>query len=355
LRSFVQRVFHRPSVCGADGGRALASTVALLGLAFGLAPDAGAVPITYMLQVYGGNATGTLGATPFSNAKLVFTFDGDTSNVIPFSAVGANGATTTGYENLLGTATVTIYDGSGAVLTATFLPAAGIYVSVDNTNGGVGFGSHGVPPTNPAFPGEPAYPSGMLSNNVATYDLTGYFDTGPGFAISCVGFAVTATCQTPFALPTTAGDLILNPVNISSSIFNSFENPVTAFSAFQVRAIVLGSNTFYLSGSFTLGGGSNGINPVAEAVTLAFGPYSVALPPGAFRKDRYGNFDFLGTISGVGLAAQISPQSDGSYRFYVVATRANLTGIANPVAVALTIGDDSGSTSVEASFPRRDR
>jgi hypothetical protein len=323
----------------------------LLTLSFGLAPLADAVPITYTLQVYGGNATGTLGTVPFSNAKLVYTFNGDTANVIPYSIVGPNGSPTTGYEILLGTASVMIFDGSGAVLTATFLPSAGIYVSVDNTNGGIGFGSAGVPPTSPTFPGEPAYPAGMFLPTGNTYNLTGYYDSGPRFAVACVGFAVVPTCQTPIALPTTAGDLTLNPVNISSALFSSAEYPVTPFASLSAQANVT-TSSFSVSARIGLGAGSNGINPVGEAVSLAFGPYSVSIPQGSFRQDRHGNFSFTGTIDRVALSVQISPLSNGDYRLSANGSKVNLKGLSNPVSLDVTIGDDNGSTTVNINNNR---
>jgi hypothetical protein len=61
-----------------------------------------------------------------------------------------------------------------------------------------------------------------------------------------------------------------------------------------------------------------------------------------------GSFMFVGTINGVSISAKITPQGGNNYTFQFTSTGANLTGTANPVNVTLTIGDDTGTTSVLA-------
>jgi hypothetical protein len=55
-------------------------------------------------------------------------------------------------------------------------------------------------------------------------------------------------------------------------------------------------------------------------------------------------------IDGVSLAIQIEPLSPNSFAFKVLASGVNLSSIVNPVAVVLTIGDDSGSTTATATY-----
>ena len=53
-----------------------------------------------------------------------------------------------------------------AILQGTFVPGARVFVSVDNGNGGIGFGSLGALPTDPSFPNhgvEVAYPYAQLN------------------------------------------------------------------------------------------------------------------------------------------------------------------------------------------------
>ena len=95
---------------------------------------------------------------------------------------------------------------------------------------------------------------------------------------------------------------------------------------------------------------SNGINPVTEAVTLQVGTFAVAIPPGSFKKNSQGSFTFAGVIDGVSLQALIKPTGTLRYAFLARATGPNLTGTKNPVYATLTIGGDSGATSVNASI-----
>jgi hypothetical protein len=119
-------------------------------------------------------------------AAILVTFIGDTDNVTPFSVVGASG-----FKNVIGTASVRVVSGT-TVLDADFLPGQ-IYVSVDQTNAGVGFGS--------AY--GPTYPLATYGNAaINTYDLRS--DAAfLGFDPFCPDVSV---CDTGPALLTTAGN-----------------------------------------------------------------------------------------------------------------------------------------------------
>jgi PEP-CTERM motif len=179
-----------------------------------------AEPITYKFVVQGGVGNipgfGTLtGYTAVLGGKSVvtaddddvitFTFTADTSTVQPFSIPGA----AHGFVNDVGTGSFSIVSNvtMETVATGTFLAGDGIFVSVDNQNGGIGFGSLSSPPGDPNFPGDAAYPLGVESSNLATYDLQseiGIFGSG---SLSCAGFP--GACILPPILDTTAGDLVL--------------------------------------------------------------------------------------------------------------------------------------------------
>ena len=154
----------------------------------------------------GGIPFGGLGGTPQA-AVLELFFQSDTADVIPFSLGGVHG-----FENLTGTASVEVFDTGGNVLAqGTFLASDGIFISVDNTNQGIGFGSQGVLPSDPTFPGQPLYPYSIILNgtsDVGTYDLKGNDVIFSVNAASCVNFP--GPCGAPFALATTAGDLFVN-------------------------------------------------------------------------------------------------------------------------------------------------
>ena len=106
--------------------------------------------------------------------------------------------------------------------------------------------------------------------------------------------------------------------------------------------------------TFTLGAGSNGIEPAKEAVSLQVtggaGAYSVTLPAGSFKADRSGAFRFQGIINKVKLDATVRPMPGGAFQFEIITEGANLKGFANPVTVSLTIGDDGASRTVKAEI-----
>jgi hypothetical protein len=115
---------------------------------------------------------------------------------------------------------------------------------------------------------------------------------------------------------------------------------------------------FELQSHFTLSStASNGIHPVTEPVTLQIGTFSITIPPGSFKKHEDGeddgedgSFTFHGVIDGVRLKALIKRTGTLRYAFHAEGKGANLTGTKNPVTVMLTIGDDSGTTSVKAEI-----
>jgi probable HAF family extracellular repeat protein len=112
-------------------------------------------------------------------------------------------------------------------------------------------------------------------------------------------------------------------------------------------------DTFNLHSSFTLSStASNGINPVTEPVTLQVGTFTTTIPPGSFSKHKNGSFTFAGVIGGVSLDALINHTGTLRYEFDAKGQGASLTGTTNPVTVALTIGDDRGTTSVTAHIAR---
>jgi hypothetical protein len=76
----------------------------------------------------------------------------------------------------------------------------------------------------------------------------------------------------------------------------------------------------------------------------------MTIPAGSFKADKSGGFKFQGTINRVRLEASIRPLRGGAFEFEAETEGANLKGMANPVTVSLTIGDDGGSRAVRAKI-----
>ncbi len=114
--------------------------------------------------------------------------------------------------------------------------------------------------------------------------------------------------------------------------------------------------SFDLNASFNLGGSSDGINPLAENVALQVGTYTVTIPAGSFHQLNSGSkkttYVFSGVVNGATLSLQIAPPSitGNGWNFKASGTPVDLTGLSNPVTVVITIGNDSGTTAINASI-----
>lgn len=120
--------------------------------------------------------------------------------------------------------------------------------------------------------------------------------------------------------------------------------PFAAFTAeveITLGPLVL-DDSFEVQGEFTLGAGSDGIDPPTEEVTFAVGTsLPTVIPPGSFEQDAEGSYRFeSGSLEFV-----ITPLLDGSFAYKVEGENAELTLTTNPVEVSLTIGDDSSTTT----------
>jgi hypothetical protein len=109
-------------------------------------------------------------------------------------------------------------------------------------------------------------------------------------------------------------------------------------------------DAFTLGTSFTLRSTAPGINPLTDPVTLQIGTIAVTFPPGSFKKNHLGDFIFTGVINGVTLRALIKPTGTLRYAFQAESVSASFTGTQNTVYLTLTIGGDSGATSVTATI-----
>ena len=133
-------------------------------------------------------------------------------------------------------------------------------------------------------------------------------------------------------------------------VFEPIESGVP-FATFPATADTrLGSlandDAFQVQGTFILGDGSNGIDPRTEAVTVRVGTSALTIPAGAFHRTAKGVFTFAGVVEGVTLQVTITRLTRATFEVVAHGEGATLSGMAVPVAVGLTIGDDSGSTTL---------
>jgi hypothetical protein len=202
-------------------------------------------------------------------------------------------------------------------------------------------------------------------------------DRGAGIAVDQVGNAyVVGQTNTPGSgFPGTAGSLIQSTSGGPNDAFVAKITTNLPFAAFRAKAEIelrhrlhhdedemchqshdedvearhrRHEDAFEMTAIFTLGPNNNGIAPLTEAVTVQVGTFATTIPADSFTL-RKGRFTFEGVINGVKLEAVLRPLILGNdYEFKVEGKGADLTGTTNPVTVGLTIGDDSGSTTIRA-------
>jgi hypothetical protein len=334
-------------------------SIALLACAWALPTQAWAVPVTYDEELMGGNISGTLNGKAFSNSYLILEFKADTSTVTHYSIPHA-----AGYENLTGTATFLILDSSFATVgQGTFRPAARIFISVDNTNGGIGFGSFSVPKGQTGFPGEPVYPGAVLVPassvpNVTRYNLKTNISLSD-YQIGCVGFP--GTCQPGLRLPTTAGPLVLNQITVGSGYFSTTTSPAVAMPALSASvaqdapaaASAAGAplNHFQVDGPFSVDASGGAFNPAAESVTLQLGGYRATIPPGWFKGSKQSGYDFEGQVDDVVLRISFKAEGETDYTFHVEGTGAGVPSLPKAVLVKLIVGQHLGRTITAGPRP----
>jgi hypothetical protein len=109
------------------------------------------------------------------------------------------------------------------------------------------------------------------------------------------------------------------------------------------------AGVFNLNGGFKLGSGGS-IDPTMQPVAFSVGSYAVRLPAGSFVKHNTG-YVYQKTVNGIFLCLFIKFTSTPG-RYVLLANRigGTLTDTISPVPVTLTIGDNSGTTQMNAKF-----
>lgn len=84
---------------------------------------------------------------------------------------------------------------------------------------------------------------------------------------------------------------------------------------------------------------------MAEAVTIKVGSFTTTIPPDSFVMTSPGNYAFNGVVDSVALKVSVDLKSGETYAFQATAG-VNLLGTKSPTNVTLTIGNDTGATTV---------
>ena len=263
-----------------------------------------------------------------STAKFAYVANTLSNNVSAYS-IGANGAltplTSLGSPFAAGTLPVSV----AVDPTAKFAYVANVG---DSNVSAYSIGANGA--LTPV-PGSPfAAGSGPLSVAVDPTGKFAYVANRFGKTVSAYSIAADGALTPVTGSPFPAGS---TPISVAITQLVPF---ASSFAKLEIA-----KDRFDLKESFTLGANSNGIKPVKENVTLQIGTFSVMIPAGSFKKTLEGKFVFVGVISGVSLDVLIVPLVNNIFTFNAVGTGVDLTGLAKPVTVVLTIGIDTGSTT----------
>lgn len=138
---------------------------------------------------------------------VTVTFVADTKNIVPFSVTGASG-----YENFVGHGSISLAEVSGSTVTMLSgnFPDGQIYLGLDQTNGGIGFGSMWAP-TYPlaTYGGTPTIP-------YSSYDLKSNFSV-----LGWSWFCPVPVCWTGPPLETDKGTVTVLPTGPIPSFFTA--------------------------------------------------------------------------------------------------------------------------------------
>jgi len=335
-----------------------------------LAPRISAFTLNPTQVNVGGSSTGTITLDgPAAAGTTIAVSSNSTASIVSFpTSVGVNANSTT--------STFTIQSASQPLSTSVTFTAA--------LNGS----NFGTTPTltivAPAVTSLSFNPSTVAPGNSTTATIT---LNGPAAANTTVSVTSNAagTATFPSSVPVTQGNTTAQftitaaaPQPNASVVFTAALNGSTAAqtlkivnagsaTAFASMTVDLDLNyhkdddtaedSFDVKGVFSLGAGSDGINPVTEPVTLQFGTYSVTIP-GGFRMDgnpNHPNYHFEGKVGEQHFVWVIQgvPQPGGDkvptnqFAFILHGDGVNLTpgavsGYPN-IPVTLTIGNDTGT------------
>lgn len=96
-----------------------------------------------------------------------------------------------------------------------------------------------------------------------------------------------------------------------------------------------------LTGTFTPGASSDGLNPLTESVTITIGTYTWNIAAGSFTTASDGAIKYDGTINGVHVVVHFTRTNTGAWTVKLNAN--SISGLSEPATVGVRIGNDVGT------------
>jgi YVTN family beta-propeller protein len=192
-------------------------------------------------------------------------------------------------------------------------------------------------------------------------------DTASNTAVATITpfFGPSAVAFTPDGASAYVTDLDTNSVSVIATATNAIVATVpvgssprgiaiaivsTPFAAFTIDNLNISPQGFHEQGDFTLGAKSQGIDLAHQSVKLTIGSFTLTIPAGSFQQVG-GNLHFVlnATINGLQVDFNLKANHGSSTDFsYVVnVDGVDLTSQPNPLTVGLTIGHNTGTTTVQ--------
>jgi hypothetical protein len=277
-------------------------------------------PVTVTNSTFSGN-----GSTLTAQGDAVFVFGDGTVLKSTIVASSSNG-------------------GSHCFAQSGTITDAGYNISDDSSCGFSATGSHNDT--------DPKLDPGGLANNGGPTQTIALLSGSP--AIDAIPIANCADQASPPNSITTDQRGFPRPDSGESACdigaFEVQDFPFIPFSAFGGGLkIDPDAGIFVLGGRFVLGTGGT-IDPASQPVAFAVGNDAVRLPAGSFVPDSVG-YVYQKTINGIARYIHIKfTSAPGIYQLVALRKGGTLTTTTSPVPVTLTIGDNSGTTPMNATF-----
>jgi hypothetical protein len=109
------------------------------------------------------------------------------------------------------------------------------------------------------------------------------------------------------------------------------------------------SDQYSLQASFALGQESAGFDPRTEELQITFGANVLTIPAGAMARKGAADFSFAGNLGTTQVKVALSQLSDSAFSIRMQASRLDLSGTSNLVAIRLIAGRNTGQGSLRLS------
>lgn len=108
------------------------------------------------------------------------------------------------------------------------------------------------------------------------------------------------------------------------------------------------SKAFRFDATFTLAATASALTPQTQSTTLTVGGLTLTIPAGSLQQkgSQENRYFFAGTINNTRLTVFLEGTNLGPYRLSVKGEDCHLSGIENPLPIALTIGNNNGTAKV---------